>query len=84
MLFGADILRYKSHWMASDLTGRFLLKSRTGNQYLLVTAFHNYIYAEPMKSKSAPAYVTAFQNTFNHFKSTNLFIANITTDNETS
>ena len=70
--------------MAPDLTGRFPVKSRKGNQYVLVTAFHNYIFAVPMPSKTSSAYVTAFHSTFNHLKSTNLSITNITTDNEIS
>ena len=70
--------------MASDLTGRFPVKLRRGNQYLLVTVFNNYIYAELIKSKASAAYVTAFENTFNHFKSTSLSVTNITTDNEMS
>ena len=37
-----------------------------------------------MPSKSSAAYVTALQTTFRHFKSTNLSLSKITTDNEIS
>ena len=37
-----------------------------------------------MPSKTAAAYVNAFKSTFHHFKSTNLSISKITTDNEIS
>ena len=55
-----SIVLDRSHWMATDLTGRFPVKSRWAVPYLLLTAFHNYIYAEPMKAKSSTAFITAF------------------------
>ena len=57
----------RAEWTSADLTGRFPLKSLAGNEYILVFRFHGYIHVEPVKSKSAKAYIEAYKLAFNFF-----------------
>ncbi|KAJ1389522.1 hypothetical protein B484DRAFT_301114, partial [Ochromonadaceae sp. CCMP2298] len=43
----------------SDLTGRFPVPSRRGNNYVYVSVYKGYIHSEPMPSRTAAAYVKA-------------------------
>jgi hypothetical protein len=47
----------------TDQTGEFVIPSSTGNNQLLVIYDYdsNYIHAEPMKSKTGPAILAAYQ-----------------------
>ena len=51
--------------IASDLTGRFVSPSNSGNNYLLIIYDYdsNYIAAEPMQSRSATDHINAFKTT---------------------
>ena len=74
----------RSEWAATDLTGRFPIKSKDGNEYILVTTFQGYIHLTPQPNKSQEAYVTSFKSIFRFFKSHNHVITNLISDNETS
>ena len=74
----------RQEWACADLTGRFPVKSRRGNEYVLLTAFHGYVHVEPMKSKNAPSYVKAFKSTFDFFRKHGQTILHLISDNETS
>ena len=56
-----------SHTAHSDLTGRFPVVSRTGNQYLLVSVLDSYIHAEPMKSRHHTEFIKAYAATIKWF-----------------
>ena len=75
-----------NHQAFMDLTGRFPVKSKSGNQYIMVllTEQQNYIHLEPMKNRSSPEYVRAFQHGVNFFKSHNIILNHVRIDNETS
>jgi hypothetical protein len=47
----------------SDQTGKFITPSSNGNNYLMIVYDYdsNHIFAEPFKSRSAPAILKAFQ-----------------------
>jgi hypothetical protein len=74
----------RDEWLAADLTGRFPVKSRRGNEYLLVTAYRGYVHVEAQPSRSATAYVRSFKNTLAFFASHGHIIADIVSDNESS
>ena len=74
----------RSEWAATDLTGRFPIKSKDGNEYILVTTFKGYIHLTPQANKSAEAYVTSFKSIFRFFKLHNHPITDLISDNETS
>jgi hypothetical protein len=68
----------------SDLTGKFPVVSKSGNQYVLVSVFNNYVYAVPMKSRNAAQYVEALETTLNHYKDLGHTVKLQRLDNETS
>ena len=51
----------------SDLTGRFPIISRTGNQYILVSTLDRYIHVQPMKSRHRTEYIKAYAATIKWF-----------------
>ena len=73
-----------SETVHSDLTGRLPCISRKGNQYILFSVLNGYIHLEPMPSKDGAAYVKAFSNTFDFFKSKKINVSYQRLDNETS
>ena len=56
-----------SHTAHSDMTGKFPVVSRTGNQYLLVSVLDSYIHAEPMKSRHHTEFIKAYAATIKRF-----------------
>jgi hypothetical protein len=68
----------------SDLTGRLPVRSRKGNEYILVSVLNGYIHMEPMPNKQASSYVNAFTNTIEFFESHNATVSYQRLDNETS
>ena len=56
-----------THTAHSDLTGRFPIISRTGNQYILVSTLDGYIHARPMKSRHHTEYKKAYAATIKWF-----------------
>ena len=74
----------RSDWAASDLTGRFPVKSRSGNEYLLVTVYKGYTHLHPQPSRSADSYVSSFKAVFLFFKNLGHVISHIISDNESS
>jgi hypothetical protein len=79
----AEILNI-SDVVHSDLTGRFPVSSRTGNNYILVSVYKNYIHATPIASRSSQDYVDAFNRTYEHFDKLKLQLKIQRMDNETS
>ena len=71
-------------WAGADLTGRFPVKSRRLNEYILITVFKGYIHAEPMPTKSAASYLKAYTSTITFFHSRGHTITHLTIDNEFS
>lgn len=55
-----------THTAHSDITGRFPIISRTGNQYPLVSP-DGYIHAQPMKSRHHTEYIKAYAATIKWF-----------------
>ena len=74
----------RAEWLAADLTGRFPVRSRAGNEYVLVTALHGYIHVEAMPSRTAAAYVAAFSRAFRFFRTRGFPVRALVTDNERS
>ena len=74
----------RGEWTSADLTGRFPLKSLAGNECILVFRFHGHIHVEPVKSKSAKAYIEAYKLAFNLFEGLGHTATAPITDNETS
>ena len=74
----------RSEWLAADLTGRFPVRSRSGQEYVLVTSLHGYIHVEAMPSRTAAAYVAAFSRVFNFFRGRGFPVLALVTDNERS
>jgi hypothetical protein len=74
----------RSEWAATDLTGRFPVKSEDGNEYILVTTYKGYTHLTPQPNKTAQAYVTSFQFIFRFFRMHGHVITNLISDNETS
>lgn len=70
----------------TDLTGRFPCKSLSGNEYCLVMYSEdaNYIHAEPMKSRRAQDYVTAYKRGIDMFTNAGFKPRLERLDNETS
>jgi len=68
----------------SDLTGKFPVRSRNGNQYILVSTLKNYCYGVAMQSRSADDYLIAFKTTHDHFKQLGHNIKFQKMDNESS
>ena len=56
-----------THTAHPDLTGRFPIISRTGNQYLLVSTLDGYIHAQPMKSRHHTEYIKVYTATIKWF-----------------
>jgi hypothetical protein len=84
----SDVLLLKLFPMAdinhSDLTGRFPVTSRKGNNYLLVSTYHGYIHCEAMISRQQAQYIKAFSATLDHFQSLGHSPQYQRCDNETS
>ena len=74
----------RASWHASDLTGRFPIRSRKGAEYVLVTTYKGYIHVEPQNSRSAPAYVRTFTATLRFFRSHGHPLTDLIADNERS
>jgi hypothetical protein len=68
----------------SDLTGRFHVQSRRGNNYVYASVYEGYIHAEPMPSRTAAAYVKAVQRTRSWFAERAITPKIHRIDNETS
>jgi predicted phosphoadenosine phosphosulfate sulfurtransferase len=68
----------------SDLTGRFPVQSRRGNNYVYVSVYKGYIHAEVMPSRTAAAYVKAVTRTRSWFADRGIHITIHRVDNETS
>jgi len=67
-----------------DLTGRFPVKSRKGNEYVLVSTWDNYIHYEPMPSRTSAAYIQAYTAMITFFRSVGRTPTFWRLDNETS
>jgi hypothetical protein len=74
----------RSEWAATDLTGRFTIKSRSGSEHVLLTTHKDHAHLTPQPNKSAEAHVTSFQSTFRFCDSHGHVISHLTSDNETS
>lgn len=76
----------EEHQLFMDLTGRFPVRSRSGNNYIMVflSASHNYIHLQPMKNRSADECVRAFQAGLEFFSEHNVTFSHVRLDNETS
>jgi hypothetical protein len=72
--------------IASDLTGRFLAPSNSGNNYILIVYDYdsNYIAAEPMKTRSAQEHLDAYKRIFTLLSSRGLKPQLQRLDNEAS
>jgi hypothetical protein len=68
----------------ADLSGRFPVDSFKGNKYVLVACWHNYVHLEPMPSRKAVDYVTAYTNVVTFFRSQGRQPSIVRLDNETS
>ncbi|KAJ1407582.1 hypothetical protein B484DRAFT_337192, partial [Ochromonadaceae sp. CCMP2298] len=68
----------------SDLTGRFPVKSKRGNEYGYVSVHKGYIHCEPMATRTAAAYVKAVTRTRSWFADRGIDITIHRIDNETS
>ena len=68
----------------ADLTARFPVASRKGNQYLLVVCWHGYCHFEPMPSRTADSYVKAHNNVLVFFRALGRNPTILRLDNETS
>ncbi len=75
---------HHSEWAASDLTGRFPIPFYLGHEYILVTLHRGFIHYHAMKSRTAPAYVSAFKAVLSFFSSNGFPITNLKLDNESS
>jgi hypothetical protein len=67
-----------------DATGRFPFQSEEGYEYMLVSAYKNYIHVEPMVDRRAPSYVAAYRSTINFFHSKGHTLSVCRLDNESS
>jgi hypothetical protein len=75
---------HHSEWAASDLTGRFPVPSYLVHEYIFVTLHRGFIHYHAMKSRSAPAYVSAFKAVLSFFHSHGFPITNLKLDNDSS
>jgi hypothetical protein len=75
---------HRSEWTAADLTARFPIPSYKGHDYILVTKHLGFIHLLPMKTRSAPAYVSALKKVLLFFSSKSFSISHLILDNETS
>ena len=75
---------FKAFQLHSDATGKFPFESFSGNNYILVSVFLNYIHVEALPDRSASSYVKAYRATVNFFKSFGFPISMQRLDNETS
>ena len=53
--------------MHSDLTGKFLVTSFSGMQYLIISVLNGYVHVEPMKSRNHLKHIAAYKRTINIF-----------------
>jgi len=67
-----------------DATGKFPFTSYDGATYVLICVFKNYIHAETMPDRTAPAYVKAYRSAFDFFKKLGHVFSIARLDNETS
>ena len=74
----------RQEWAAADLTGKYHLPSRRGNNYVLITNHKGYIKLEPMKSRDSSSYMAAFKRTLDFFKERHHPVVFLVLDNETS
>ena len=51
-----------------DLTGRFPVQSRSGNNHMLISVYNKYIHCEPMKNREASQYVNAVKATISFLR----------------
>jgi hypothetical protein len=72
IIFSVD-LSPQAQTIHTDLTGRFPVTSRSGNNYLLVSVYKGYIYAVPMPDRNAAAYIAGYRATLAHFRSLGLW-----------
>ena len=68
----------------ADLTAKFPVTSRKGNQYLLVACWHGYCHFEAMPSRTASSYVHAYTNVLAFFRGLGRTPSILRLDNETS
>ena len=68
----------------SDLTGQLPITSRSGNRYILVSVYKNYVYQVPMASKQGTDYVKAYTKVFAHYTQLGIRPRIQKMDNETS
>ena len=68
----------------ADLTAKFPVVSRKGNQYLLVACWHGYCHFEPMPSRTATSYVHAYTKVLAFFRGLGHTPTILRLDNETS
>ena len=67
-----------------DLTGRFPVKSRKGNEYVLVSVWDGYIHYEAMASRTSAAYIQAYTKIIAFYQSVGRQPKFWRLDNETS
>ena len=53
--------------MHSDLTGKFLVTSFSGMQYIIISVLDDYVHIEAMKSRHHLEYIAAYKRTINVF-----------------
>jgi hypothetical protein len=68
----------------ADLTARFPVASRKGNQYLLVACWHGYCHFELLSSRKSDCYIAAYTKVLTFFRGLGRTPAILRLDNETS
>ena len=68
----------------ADLTAKFPVVSRKGNQYLLIACWHGYCHFELMPSRTAGSYVQAYTKVLAFFRGLGRTPTILRLDNETS
>ena len=68
----------------ADLTARFPVTSRKGNQYLLVACWHGYCHFELLSSRKSDCYIAAYTKVLAFFRGLGHIPAILRLDNETS
>jgi hypothetical protein len=68
----------------TDATGRYPIRSLSGNEYMMVSVYKGYIHIVPMKNRTKEEQLRAYQETANHNKTSNHKPDYQRLDNETS
>ena len=68
----------------ADATGRFPMRADSGEEYILVLTYKNYIKPIPFANRASDSYVKAYRQGIQFFKSLGHDLTSIVIDNETS